>query len=155
MYKLTKNTSCVNPRSCLHYTHMTDLSDQISTIQSPAEAVGQLLGEQFIEWLAEYVRHHVLSWPAVKKLQTMVLAPDKLKKILLQRLLALKAFSGQSEGDPGFLGFAIANLSESDDPQAESALEILENPELGEKIFVSAKSWENFFEALAISPSDI
>jgi pyrroloquinoline quinone (PQQ) biosynthesis protein C len=46
---------------------------------------------------------------------------------MIQRFIAAEAFTGGREGDPGFLGFAIANLSEAADPEAESVLTILEN----------------------------
>lgn len=105
---------------------MNELTDSTNQVNNPEQAVAEFVGEQFIEWLMNYISHQMRSWPAIIALQTARAKPEKIKKFLLQRFLAAEAFLGGREGDPGFLRFAIANLSESDDPTAESALEILE-----------------------------
>ncbi len=93
---------------------------------SPKQAVEEYIGEQFIEWLTHFIPGEMQSWPIIQKIRTSQPKPEKIKKFMLQIFLSNEAFLGSREGDPGFLRFALANLSESDDPIAESALEILE-----------------------------
>lgn len=100
-----------------------DISNQVS---NPQQAVAEFVGEQFIEWVMAYIPHQMKTWPAIIKIASGQVKPEKIKKFMLQSFLAAEAFLGTREGDPGFLRFAIANLSESDDPIAESALEIFE-----------------------------
>ena len=85
----------------------------------------QLVGEQFVEWLKEHIKHEFSHWPIIQGLSVANLQPQKLRKLMIQWFFVQSAFWGSKEGDPGFLGFAIGNLSESDDPEAETALEIL------------------------------
>lgn len=106
---------------------MTDIADQtINTVSNPEQAIEQFVGEQFIEWLMDYVADSVKNWPETKQIAASTPKPEKIRKFMLQRFVAAEAFLGGRDGDPGFLGFAIANLSESNDPIAEGALEILE-----------------------------
>src|ERR1043166_3678621 len=105
---------------------MNEFNTNANVISNPQEAVEQFVGEQFIEWLMEYIPHEMKTWPVIERIQASKPKPEKIKKFMLQRFLAAEAYLGQREGDPGFLRFAIANLSESDDPEAESALQILE-----------------------------
>lgn len=95
-------------------------------MQDKEQAIDQFMGEQFIEWLLNYISAEVKSWPELAAIRAAHPKVEKIRKFILQRFLAAEAFLGGREGDPGFLGFAIGNLSESDDPSAESALEILE-----------------------------
>lgn len=94
--------------------------------ESDKNALDQLVGEQFIDWLLNYIASEVNGWPELSAIKAAQPKIEKIKKFMLQGFLAAEAFLGGREGDPGFIGFAIANLSESDDPLAESALEILE-----------------------------
>jgi hypothetical protein len=95
-------------------------------MNEPKQAIEEFIGEQFIDWLNLFMHHEVQSWPIVDKINTAHSKPEKIKKFMLQSFLAADAFFGAREGDPGFLRFAIGNLSESDDPTAETALELLE-----------------------------
>ena len=103
-----------------------DTQNDIKQIHSPAEAIDQFVGEQFIEWLMNYVAHEVRNFESLQKIARATPKIERIRKFMLQRFLAAEAFVGGRDGDPGFLGFAIANLSESADPAAESALELLE-----------------------------
>lgn len=105
---------------------MNESTENIHSISSPKQAVEEYIGEQFIEWLASHIRQEMNSWPIMAVIGRSNPKPEKLRKFMLQIFQTADAFVGAREGDPGFLRFAIANLSESDDPQAESALEILE-----------------------------
>lgn len=98
----------------------------IKPIHSPDEAINLLVGEQFIEWLSTFVDHEVKHWPALQTLRTIKVALPKLQRFMLQCFLAATAFWGGREGDPGFLSFAIGNLSEVSDPLALSALAVIE-----------------------------
>lgn len=106
---------------------MNDTQQILNPVQTPDQAIAEFVGEQFIEWLMEHIVHQMKVWPAMLVLQNAQVKSAKIKKFMLQRFLAAQAILGAREGDPGFLRFAIANLSESDDPEAESALEILES----------------------------
>ena len=108
---------------------MNDLNDQTdiaNTVNTPEQAVEEFVGEQFIEWLMDHIAKQIQAWPVILQMESIQARPEKIKKLLLQRFLAQEAFLGERDKDPGFLRFAIANLSESDDPTAEGALEILE-----------------------------
>lgn len=134
---------------------MNELNEQISTVKTPEEAVDQFVGEQFIEWLIDYIRHSVGSWPAIKFLASLEVKPEKIRKLLVQRYLALQALSG-SEGDPGFLRFAIGNLSESNEPEAESPLEILEKKlEESSKPQSYIQSWKNILKLVGTTDEEI
>lgn len=105
---------------------MNESNDKISQVGNPQQAVVEFVGEQFIAWLMAYIPHEMKTWPVMTKLGSIQTKTDKIKKFMLQRFLAAEAFLGTREGDPGFLRFAIANLSESDDSSAESALDTFE-----------------------------
>jgi hypothetical protein len=105
---------------------MNELTDNTNAVNNPEQAVEEFVGERFIEWLMDYISRQIQAWPEIIKLKSAYPRLPKIKKFMLQRFLAQEAFLGSRAGDPGFLRFAIANLSESDDPAAESALEILE-----------------------------
>lgn len=129
-------------------------------------ALDQFVGEQFIEWLLNYITTEVNSWPELSAIRASQPKIEKIKKFMLQRFLAAEAFLGGREGEPGFIGFAIANLSESNDPQAESALEILEKTRQ-EELSGSGKSaasipysahkelWLKLLHALGLSDEEI
>lgn len=110
---------------------MNTATDNIKPITTPSDAIAEFVGEQFIEWLLDYVGHQLRAWPELAAIQHAHPKIEKIRKLMLQRYLAAEAFTGTG-GEPGFLGFAIANLSESADPEAESALEILEKKRLEE-----------------------
>lgn len=112
-------------RNILYTRDMTDPQTSFNTITSPAEAVDQFVGEQFIEWAMQYLAEETKAWEPLAALASGTFKPEKIRKFLLQRFVAEEVFSGMREGDPGFLGFAIANLSEVGDPMAENALELL------------------------------
>jgi hypothetical protein len=131
----------------------------------PKQALEEFIGEQFIEWLGNHVRHEFNSWPIVTKIKEAKPKPEKLKKFILQIFLVNEAFLGGREGDPGFLRFAIANLSESNDPQAENALELLEKRRseelMGHKIergitqTVSRQQWIRLLLPLGLTEDEI
>ena len=99
---------------------MNEPADQIQAVNNPQQAIEQLVGEQFIEWLMDQIVRDLAAWPALRVLRDSQAQPEKLRRFLLQRELARQAFWGGRESEPGFLGFAVANLSESDDPDAEA-----------------------------------
>ncbi len=105
---------------------MNEFNTSTNIVTNPDEAVEQFIGEQFVEWALGFVTHQMTTDPGLMKMGEKQWKPEKIKKFMIQEFLAAEAFLGSKEGDPGFLRFAIANLSESDDPSAESALEILE-----------------------------
>ncbi|MBX4186968.1 MAG: hypothetical protein KW802_01760 [Candidatus Doudnabacteria bacterium] len=129
------------------------------------QALEEYIGEQFVEWLTNHISHEMHSWPIMEKIRTARPKPEKIRKLMLQMFQASEAFLGTREGDPGFLRFAIANLSESDDPQAESALEILEKRRtdelIGHKVergiiqTPKRESWLRLLKALEISEEEI
>ena len=136
---------------------MTDLVDTINPVNNPEQAVQEFVGEQFIEWLRDYIPHEMKTWRVITELERIETSPSKTKKFMLQKFLAHEAFCGTREGDPGLLRFAIANLSESDDPQAEAALEILERrheSELAEND-ANRKSWHGLLGALGATDEEI
>ncbi len=141
------------------------LENDIKPVGNPTEAIDQFVGEQFIEWLVEYTAHEMRTFlvgTGITKLQPKI---EKLRKFMLQRYIAAEAFTGGKEGEPGFLGFAIANLSESADPEAESALEILEKKReeefeglgssRGIKKDVHKSLWVKLLKALGVSDEEI
>lgn len=89
-------------------------------------AARPLLGDQFVDWLAGHARQTMQRWPVSKDLNDASVRLEKLRKFLAQLHLAEEVFWGTASQDPGLLGFTIANLSESDDPSSETALELLE-----------------------------
>jgi hypothetical protein len=103
------------------------MENSIKPVSTPQEAISQFVGEQYMEWVMDYLKHEVQGWESIKTIASSRPKPERIKKFMIQRFLAAEAFTGGREGDPGFLGFAIANLSESPDPFAEHALELLEN----------------------------
>lgn len=115
-------------------TDMNELTNNVNTITNPQQAVNEYMGEQFIEWLMDYIPQQMRTWPILHKVHDIRQKPEKIRKFVLQIYLAAESYFGGREGDPGFLRFAIANLSESDDPQAESALEMLEKRRADEMI---------------------
>jgi pyrroloquinoline quinone (PQQ) biosynthesis protein C len=131
----------------------------------PEQALEQYIGEQFIEWVSNYIPEEMNSWPIMNKIRQAHPKPEKSRKFAIQMFLAHEAFLGSREGDPGFLRFAIANLSESDDPQAETALEILEKRRtdelIGHKVergilqTQKREQWVRLLRALEISDEEI
>jgi len=114
------------------------------------QAIQEYIGEQFIEWLQEYITHTFQSWPVVGQILQAETKPERLKKFMIQVYLANQAFFGTKEGDPGFLRFAIANLSESSDPTAETALESLEQRRQSELVKQAdlATAWQKLLQHL-------
>jgi hypothetical protein len=129
----------------------------------PDSAIENLIGDQFLEWLIRHIDAEVKSWPAIGKISGMEIKVEKLRKFMVQRFLTAQAFLGTSSADPGFLGFAIANLSESSDPLAENALGVLEkmrNEEVeGAPSYLGRSSqrelWIKLLKALEISQEEI
>ena len=140
-------------------------SNSFNTVTTPEQAIKQFVGEPYIEWLLNYVSHTVKLFPEIQHLKEARPKPERIKKAMLQRFLAAEAFVGGREGDPGFLGFAIANLSESNDPLAEGALEILQKKReeelAGHKISsgrvhtAHRQLWINLLTALGLSEHEI
>lgn len=124
---------------------------------NPEQAIEELVGEQFIEWLRDYVNHNVQALPEIASISSARPKPERLKKFMLQLFLANQAFFGAKEGDPGFLRFAIANLSESSDPTAETALEILEQRRHQELLDHAGYNggWNKLLQALGASGEEI
>lgn len=102
------------------------MENSIQPVTKPEEAIAQFVSEQYIDWLMDYIEREVKSWPSLQQIAQAQPKPEKIKKFVLQRYLAAEAFVGGRDGDPGFLGFAVANLSEASDPIAEHALELIE-----------------------------
>lgn len=147
-------------------THMNEsLSLKTKPAAKPSEAIDQFIGDQFIDWVMSFIAAEINNWPEMDFLRTRRPKQEKVKKFLLQCFLADEAFIGGREGDPGFLRFAIANLSESDDPLAETALNILEarrTEELTghkiEKEIIQTKNrelWLRLLKALGLSEEEI
>ncbi|HEX5429928.1 MAG TPA: iron-containing redox enzyme family protein [Patescibacteria group bacterium] len=140
-----------------------DSPNEVKPISTPKDAIAEFVGEQFIEWLMDYVGAQARAFPELETLQKITARPEKVRKFMLQRYIAANAFVGH-EGEPGFLGFAIANLSESDDPEAESALEILEK-KLEEEVGGQTKPtgrhdhhkqlWQKLLHALGATDEEI
>jgi ribosomal protein S24E len=123
---------CIYTLRLLHYSKVNlfilkHMESNIHPVNNPKDAITQFVGDQFLEWAMDYLKNQVNSWEFMKAMATAKPKPEKIKKFMLQRFLAAEAFAGGRDGEPGFLGFAIANLSEVSDPMAENALEILEN----------------------------
>lgn len=102
------------------------MENSIQPITKPEEAIAQFVSEQYIDWLMDYLDREVKSWPSLQQIAQAKPKPEKIKKFMVQRYLAAEAFVGGRDSDPGFLGFAVANLSEASDPVAEQALELIE-----------------------------
>jgi hypothetical protein len=144
---------------------MNAFDNSIKTQVSPESAVENLIGEQFLEWILEHISSEVKGWPELAKIREAKSKIEKVRKFILQRYVAAEAFLGSKEGDPGFLGFAIANLSESSDPLAENALGILEqkrqeeiageNPGASPKHNTHRELWHKLLKALEIPEEEI
>ncbi|OGE80771.1 MAG: hypothetical protein A3H72_02340 [Candidatus Doudnabacteria bacterium RIFCSPLOWO2_02_FULL_48_8] len=122
-------------------------------MQKPEEAIQNLLGEQFIEWLFAFIGTEVKAWTELQLLRGAKPRIEKMRKFMLQRFLAEEAFWGSPSGDPGFLGFAIGNLSESNDPLAETSLSLLEqsrSDELGH----DRELWLKLLAAMGITDEE-
>jgi hypothetical protein len=132
---------------------------------TPKQAVQEYIGEQFTEWLTRYIPQEMQNWPIIAKIKAAKPKLEKIKKFMLQIFLINEAFLGGREGDPGFLRFAIANLSESDDPVAENALEILEQRRtdelMGHKVekgivhTVAREQWIRLLKSLGATDEEI
>lgn len=141
------------------------MDNNIKPVSTPQEAISQFMGEQYMEWLMDYISNTVKSWNSLKVISQAKPKPEKLKKFMMQRYLAAEAFAGGKEGDPGFLGFAIANLSEAPDPAAESALELLEKKRKEEILGASSGAeqgssqhkdlWMKLLNAVGLSDEEI
>jgi hypothetical protein len=133
-------------------------------ITTSQQAIDQFVGEQFIEWLASFVLLEMRANSGLVGLKNKAVKIEKLRKFLLQRFLANEAFWGVREGDPGFLSFIIANLSESSDPQAETILEYLEKcqergllrdrPGIGTSGRAYSQDWERLLKVLGVAEED-
>lgn len=119
------------------------------------KAIRELTGEEFIEWLMNYITNETNRWPVIQEIGAIRTKPEKIKKFMLQQFLAMQAFLGRTEGDPGSLRFAIANLSESADPSAESALEILEKKYQDELTDQNLELWHKLLQGLGAKPEEI
>jgi hypothetical protein len=141
------------------------MENNITQVTTPQDAIAQFVGEQYMEWVMNFLDHEVKSWNSLKTIAQASPRPEKIRKFMLQRFLAAEAFIGGREGDPGFLGFAVANLSESSDPGAEHALELLENKRKEETLGsgssvdpsknVHRELWFKLLHALGVTDEEI
>ncbi|MBX4187962.1 MAG: iron-containing redox enzyme family protein [Candidatus Doudnabacteria bacterium] len=141
------------------------MDNQINPVTTPQEAITQFVGEQFMEWVMDFLKNQAMAWESLKVIANARPKPEKIKKFMLQRFLAAEAFTGGREGDPGFLGFAIANLSESSDPAAEHALELLDNKRNEEMIGTEGSAdpssnihkdlWLRLLKALGVTDEEL
>src|SRR3989338_11024925 len=99
----------------------------LTSITPPEQAIQDFAGSQFVVWLCDSVTSQVQVWPVLKKLADKEPDLPKFRKFLLQVYLSERAMWDGADGEPGFLRFAIANLSESDEPAAEHGLEALQS----------------------------
>jgi hypothetical protein len=128
-----------------------ETTSNLTTISTPEQAVEELVGDQFVTWLIDYTRHQVGAWEELTALpQTEVTVP-KLRRFLLQVFAAERAMWQNSDDSPGFLKFAIANLSECNDPAAEFGLDVLQT---NLTIDTWSASWPKLFTALGLNPGD-
>jgi hypothetical protein len=142
-----------------------EVSDNVNPITSSDQAIFEFVGEQFVQWLMDFIKRQITHAEILKEIETIQTKPEKIKKFFLQIFLADEAFLGARSGDPGFLRFAIANLSEVADPSAESALEILEKRRHEELLGHSIEQgiiktekrqlWLNLLKALGASEEEI
>lgn len=133
------------------------MENSIKPVATPEDAIAQFVGEQYMEWVMTYLDNQVEAWESLRLIASSAPKPEKIKKLLMQRYLASQAFNGGVDGDPGFLGFAIANLSESSDPEAESALELLQQKKqllAGEGNLTMAK-WKKLLMAVGFGEEEI
>ncbi len=135
-------------------------TDNHKILAEPEDAIENYIGEQFLEWILETISAQVKSWPELGQIRDSQAKVEKIRKFILQRFLAAQAFWGGKDGDPGFLGFAIANLSESPDPLAEKGLGILEQKKEEELAGSSSKKnhqelWLKLLRGLEITPEEI
>lgn len=124
-----------------------EMENSIKQVATPDDAIDQFVGEQFMEWLAHYFDQQVTNWSVLDMIAESKPKPEKIKKFIMQRFLAEQAFTGGIDNDPGFLGFAIANLSESPEPEAEPALEIL-NRKKNEETGVNSQAMADWIKLL-------
>ncbi len=137
-----------------YYTGMTDATN-LTSVHNPEQAIHEFVGGQFISWLAETIRHVVSNWPVMEQIAAAHPPAQQLRKFLTQLFLIQQAMWSERDTDPGFLKFAIANLSESNDPAAESALAVLEtkfNPAIGEHL---KTLWLKLFHSLGLSQEEL
>lgn len=127
----------------------------VKNLVRPEEAIENYIGEQFLEWLLETMTTQAQNWPELMQYRQMQVRIEKIRKFLLQRFLAYEAFFGSKEGDPGFLGFAIANLSESPDPLAENALGILEQRRVELAASKHHDLWLKLLKELEVPAEDV
>lgn len=141
------------------------MDNVIKPVSTPQEAITQFVGEQYMEWVMDFMQNEVRSWQSLKQIAEAKPRPERVKKFMIQRYLAAEAFTGGRDGDPGFLGFAIANLSESPDPSAEHALEIIENKRKEEMLGTGSNAdptsnihrdlWLKLLKALGVTDEEI
>jgi pyrroloquinoline quinone (PQQ) biosynthesis protein C len=133
---------------------MMETNTQSKQVITPTDAVEQFVGEQFIDWLLDYITYEVKIWPGTTGLADSQYKRERLQKFMRQRYLDAKAVWGGQENDPGFLEFIIANLSEVSDPAAERALTMIEDQEAQEKNGLSREPWLKLLGKLGISVED-
>ena len=124
----------------------------LTSITTPEQAIQEFSGSQFVVWLCDSVTSQVQVWPVLKKLADKEPDLPKFRKFLLQVYLSERAMWDGADGEPGFLRFAIANLSESDEPAAEHGLEALQSNFGAEDL---SAAWTRLFEGLEMPPEDL
>jgi hypothetical protein len=134
---------------------MMDNDSMAKPFTQAQDAVEQFVGEQFIDWLLDYINHEVQSWSGVKNVISETYKQERIKKFMLQKFLDAKAVWGGGDNDPGFLSFAISNLSESNDPSAESVLFLIEQRYKEEKNGLSRDLWLKLLRGLGAKDEEI
>lgn len=124
----------------------------LTSIHSPEQAIREYAGGQFVVWLCDEIVSQTQRWEVLDKLTEKQPTSPQFRKFLLQLFLSERAMWDGPDGEPGFLRFAIANLSESDDPAAEHALEYLQTSLLDEGL---SDYWSRLFEALEMPTADL
>lgn len=123
----------------------------LTAISTPDQAVTELFGEQFVTWLVDYTRRETEYF--TKNLGQGIVEPDlaHFRRFILQTYAAERAMWNTSDDSPGFLKFAIANLSECQEPVAEHVLSVLEANVSAD---TWAEAWGRLFTALGLTASD-
>jgi hypothetical protein len=134
------------------------MNTNVHPVTTPQDAVSQFVGEQFTEWLTEYIEHQVGSWESLGLIARAIPKPDKIKKFMGQRYIVSQVFTGGKDSDPGFLGFAIANLSESPEPMAEHVLDIVQQKRQDELAVNNGSKkdvWQKLLRAVGLADEEI
>jgi len=137
-----------------YYSGMTD-ANNLTSVTNSDQAIQEFVGGQFIVWLVDYIIHEVGRWPVMAKIENAKAEGQKLRKFLTQLFLVQQAMWSEKDSEPGFLKFALANLSESSDPAAEPAVAVLESRfsvKSGDELRVL---WVSLFQVLGLTAEEL